>query len=178
MKYLLIALLLLGSGCASCGPVFIEAPRVVDITDCPRVYKSFSTQLSGSLIPFPFSGSTHISLYTNKPKSWDTFNGSVFVTDLSWNVGWISKVYLSLGGITIAIWDDNDWRITSTIDLVPHISNHDSDTLVVRPRFRGQGVRPAKSTVIRTEVILAVCGPGADELAAELQLAEHDAELP
>jgi hypothetical protein len=174
MKHLLLAVILFITGCDVCGPTFIEAPRAVDVTDCVQFTKRFSTTAAGSGIPLPFAGSRSVVLKTSKPERWDEYSGTLHLVGISWDITWISSLKISVGGITIAVWEDEQWHVGSTsLDLFDHISETSDGRLQIKPMFRARGVKPGKETEIKTNIVLAACGADADKIFYDLTISQR-----
>lgn len=168
-RMILILILALMINCDACGPVFILAPPERDLTNCLRIPKQFRSTLRATTVPIPFSGATTIRMFTSKPDLWSEFNGTIHLVQVDWDVTWISKVYVSIGGLTVAVYEDGSWSaVGENLDLTPHLKDDGRGSLYIDTRFRGKGVRPGQRTTIHTSVELAVCGENADLVFAEL----------
>lgn len=155
--YILIFLLFF----VSCGKdIYRYPPDPPEFEECTVGTKEFVTVIKKTHVSLPFSGIQKITLYSHKPEFWDQFEGTVHLKDVDWNADWISEVWVKFDAFTVASWDGHEWVISSTLDLMPFISDKpdDPDRLKFEIEIKAEGLKPAKEFIIEVEADFYFCG--------------------
>lgn len=160
-------LLLLCLFLISCGSVFIEyPPDPPDFDQCDLIVETLTTTTQKTPVKIPVNSKFKATMWTDVPEHWEKFDGSIHLASLEWNVEWVKKAWLVVGGLTIASYEDEFWTTSSRLDLSPAITEHENGRLSFEASIRVEGWKPAGEDIIIARAEVWLCGENSDLVAA------------